>query len=317
MPVRLSTLGLALLFGTTLSSAQESAPYQAPRTAHGFPDLQGVWKTDFITMMERPEGVTELVLPPEAARNLAAGIRTGFTEGVTDPEFEWTEQQELTRVNGEYRSSIVIYPADGKIPYSEHGLTVAREKAALIGGGLDGPEQRPLEERCLASMGYPPLRTLPIVLPRLIVQTRDHLLLYTEDSAGFRLIRIGGEPPGEHRRSFSGHSIAEWEGETLVVTTTHFRGDYPERLNIPLPILLGANARVTERFTRVADDAIHYHFTVEDSEFYSEPWQGEFTMGWLGGQSYEYGCHEGNYSLPGALRGGIVQALDAESALSD
>lgn len=286
--------------------------YVVPRTEYGHPDFQGVWMTNFVTMMERPEGITDLVVPADVAAQLASRIQGGFTSGVTDLEFIWAGEMELAKVRGEYRSSIVTYPEDGKIPWTESGLQLARQLGAEINGGVDGPEQRPVEERCLASMGHPPIRTLPIKLARVIVQNKDHMVFFTEDSAGMRQIRIGNFRPSEQKRRFEGYSVGQWEGETLVVTTTHFRADFPARINIPLPILLGANTTVVERFTRISEGELNYQFTVSDSDYYREPWSGEFSLEPFGDKSYEYGCHEGNYSLPAVLRGGIVTRLDSE-----
>lgn len=306
---RLVTLFSFLLL-PSLAVSQSAAPYQAPRTEYGAPDFQGVWATHFVTMMERPDNVASLVLPPEAAHQMARGIQANFSAGVTDPDFAWAGEMELARVRGDYRSSIIVHPANGRIPWLEEGLTRALEEGRLINEGLDGPEHRPLEERCLASLGFPPVRALPILLPRFIAQTRDHLVFFTEDAAGLRLIRLNASMPATAQRSFSGYSVGEWEEESLVVRTAFFRGDYPARINIPVPIMLGEQAEIVERFTRYSEDELNYQFTVTDPEFYSEPWSGEFSFYRLDGITYEYACHEGNYSLPGALRGGIVQALE-------
>ena len=68
--------------------------------------------------------------------------------------------------------------------------------------------------------------------------------------------------------------------------------------------------KVTERFTRVADDVIHYQFTVDDPENYTQTWSGELPMNLTEDQVFEYACHEGNYALPGILAG--ARTADAE-----
>ena len=62
-----------------------------------------------------------------------------------------------------------------------------------------------------------------------------------------------------------------------------------------------------------------YQFTVEDPTFYTEPWSGEFSFYWFDGNTYEFSCHEGNYALPGKLRGGQMEVarLAAEKSKSN
>ena len=61
--------------------------------------------------------------------------------------------------------------------------------------------------------------------------------------------------------------------------------------------------RVTERFTRVADNAILYTFTVEDEATWVRPWTAEMPMQKTEGPIFEHACHEGNYSVGNMLAG--------------
>lgn len=302
----------ALVLGCCLSPATaQQAAWEVQRTEFGHPDLQGVWMTEFTTLWERSEGVSSLVLGAAEAAGLARTLQGFFTEGNTDPEMLWTGTLPLARVKGEYRTSVVIYPADGRMPLTEYGEALMDERATLDEAGFDGPEQRPLTERCISGLGAPPIRALPIRLPILIVQNADHVALYTEDSAGLRIIPLTDSPAPPVLSSYDGVSRGRWEGDTLVVVTTHFPDRYPARDAVPRYVLIGPDTRITERFTRVAETELHYHFEVEDARLYQEPWQGEFSFTWLGGGSYVYSCHEGNYSLPGILRGGRLEQANA------
>jgi len=60
--------------------------------------------------------------------------------------------------------------------------------------------------------------------------------------------------------------------------------------------------KTTERFTRVANDRLHYAFKVEDPTVWGTAWGGEYEFGATNG-IYEYACHEGNYGLEGILAG--------------
>jgi hypothetical protein len=307
---------LAAFVGGALASsgvlAQQRPAYRAPQTADGHPDMQGVWATAFVTLMERPPGVTQLVVPVDQARAVAAAIRTKMP-AVIDPDVQLHDIQELARVRGEYRTSLIVDPADGRIPFSKAGLEVAAAAARRY-EKFDDPETRPLVERCLENLGYAPMRAVPVFLPRQIVQTADHVLIMSEDAVGLRIIRIGGRPPFDSQRSVEGYSIGRWEGDTLVVETTHFRTEDPARTVIGRPLLLGPRTRIIERFTRVSEIELLYRFTVEDADLYTSSWTGEFSLTRHDGPTYEYGCHEGNYSLPNSLRSGQAEAArQAES----
>jgi hypothetical protein len=73
-------------------------------------------------------------------------------------------------------------------------------------------------------------------------------------------------------------------------------------------LLLTPRTIITERFTRVSPTELFYRYTVDDDELYTRPWKGEFSMTRQSTPVYEYGCHEGNYSLPNSLRAGQADA---------
>ena len=68
-----------------------------------------------------------------------------------------------------------------------------------------------------------------------------------------------------------GRFIGRYEGNTLVVETINY---HPEQQ------FYGASEKlkVTERFTRVADDRLLYQFTIEDPLVWNTPWGGEYEM---------------------------------------
>jgi hypothetical protein len=309
MAFRLTVLTVAAALAASASPlAQQRGAYAVPRTEHGYPDFQGVWATAFLTMLERPPGVPSLVVPPEHAAGLAEKI-LGSMPKVIDPDVQWNDIRQLVKVNGEYRTSIIVEPADGRMPFTKAGLALI-ETLRERHGRSDGPEALPLADRCLENLGYAPMRAVPVFLPRQIVQTRDHVVVMSEDAVGLRVIRLNGHPPPDSIRTVAGYSIGRWERDTLVVETTHFAVDDPARTVIGRPLLLGRKTRVVERFTRVADTELFYQFTVEDPDLYETPWKGEFSLTRHDGPTYEYGCHEGNYSLPNTLRGWKVQAAE-------
>ncbi len=144
---------------------------------------------------------------------------------------------------------------------------------------------------------------LPVLYNNLkrIVQTDDHVLILVEMVHDARIIRLNSEHPGDGLRPWHGDSIGWWEGNTLVVETTNLprRQQYAGSWE---------NLTVTERFTRVADERLHYAFTINDPTMWEKPWGGEYEFNALDGQVFEYACHEGNYALPGILKGMLDDA---------
>jgi hypothetical protein len=293
---------LVCLISTLPISAGGGNHYTVPRTENGHPDFQGIWATSFLTTLERPDGVADLVVTPEQARTVAAAIRAKIP-AVIDPDVQLHDIQQLAIVKGEYRTSVIVDPADGRMPFTQKGLELAAWVEAR-NKQYDDPEQRPLAERCLENLAYAPIRTLRVTLPRQIVQTGDSVVISPEDSAGARVIRLRGQAPPDVLRSIGGYSSGRWEIDTLVVETTHLRAIDPARNVAGRPLLLSPRSKVTERFTRVSPTELFYRFTVEDDELYTRPWCGEFSMTRFDQPIYEYACHEANYSLTNILRGG-------------
>ena len=293
------------LISTLPLSAGNRDHYKVPRTEHGHPDFQGIWATSFLTTIERPDGVASLVVTPDQASALAATIRAKIP-AVIDPDVQLHDIQVLAMVKGEYRTSVIVDPEDGRMPFTQKGLDLAAWVDAR-NKTYDDPEQRPLAERCLENLAYAPIRTLRVTLPRQIVQTRDSIVISPEDSSGARVIHLGGQAPPDVVRSIGGYSVGRWENDTLVVETTHLRAVDPARNVAGRPLLLSPRSKVTERFTRVSLRELFYRFTVEDDELYTRPWSGEFSMTRFDQPIYEYACHENNYSLTNILRGGRAQ----------
>jgi hypothetical protein len=270
----------------------------------------------------------------------AAGNVGGYNSFWLDPG------STFTIVNGEVRTSIVVDPPDGKLPAltpaarQRLGAMLARPSAENdpgldpTPGAYDDPERRPLGERCLLGFGS---AAGPPALPnyfynnlRKIVQTPDRIVILNEMVHDVRVIRMNAQHLPSHIRKWAGDSIGRWEGDTLVVDTTNFNADQvryvvaaapgrtlmmvesigateQDRLNGP-----GKDLHVIERFTRVADNALLYRFTIEDPGTWERPWTGEFTWPATDQPIYEYACHEANYALENILRG--ARQRDAEGA---
>lgn len=309
-----------VLTSASVSMAQ-NADYIAPRTVDNKPDLQGMWTSNTITPFTRSDQFKQLVLTPEQAIELeqSAASYTEERDQPSDPEREAPTKGRIeladsynnfwfdngTRVaiyNGEYRSSLLVDPPDGRLPdFTPSAMTrieQAREERSRY-GSFDGPETRPLAERCLMSFGSssgPPM--LPILYNNhyQIAQSPGYVMILVEMVHDARIIRIDDDLLPENLRPWMGDSIGHWEGETLVVETSRLNAKQRFRNS-------SENIQVTERFTRVADNTINYSFTVHDPETFNSDFTAEMPFKKTDERLYEYACHEGNYSLPGVLAG--------------
>jgi hypothetical protein len=308
----------------TVISVPAAAQYKAPRTAFGDPDLQGLWTNASITTLERPGNASRLVVSAEEARVIEAATnnRLSADSRPTDPSVGapragddvrgynafWLDLgAKLAVVKGEIRTSWVVDPQDGRVPYSAEGLRALRAAASR---SFDGPEARSLGERCIVgygSTGGPPMLNVLYNNHYQIVQSHGYVTIVVEMNHDARIIRLGGKHLPDHVRPWMGDSIGRWEGDTLVVETTNLHPSQSFTADVRHRLYLAPNAKVTERFTRVAADEILYGFTVEDSTAYTHAWRGEIPMRAAKGPMYEYACHEGNHSLGNILRGARYQ----------
>jgi hypothetical protein len=111
-----------------------------------------------------------------------------------------------------------------------------------------------------------------------------------------------------HVRQWYGDPHGRWEGDTLVVETTNFKGEFFGRM-----AAADENLRVTERFTLTAPDLLLYQFTVEDPTAWTAPWGGEIPLTRIDGLLYEYACHEGNRGMQNILRAARKEIREADA----
>lgn len=299
------------------------AEWELPRMPWGDPDLQGIWTNATLTTLTRPDNYEELVLSEDRARYLEKHGLFGEemmrdVDDLPEGDFQagddvggynaaWMDPgTRILRVNGEARSSIIVDPDDGQIPYNLRGLGRFYWQGYKWMYRHDNPEERPEGERCIVgfgSTGGPPM--LPVLYNNhyKFVQTPDEVLILVEMNHNVRTIRLEGEPLPAAVRPWLGDSVGRWEGDTLVVRTTQFHPQQNLRAAIKHRVYMTPDSVVEERFTRISEHEVRYEFTVTDDSIYKQPWRGELTLRTAEGPIYEYACHEGNYGLPNILAG--------------
>ncbi len=293
-------------------------PWTPPRTADGQPDLQGVWSNASIIPLERPKELEgkQFLTPEEMAAYEATVFNRSTREKPlaagqvgTYNDFWWDGDSKRAP---NFRTSIIVDPPDGRVPAltPQAQRRVDADRAYARQHPADGPEDRPLFERCIVfPMTGPPMLPSfydnhqygPLTTNYQIVQTPGYVALLMEVMHEMRIIPLYGPLDGSPHlpsdiRQWKGDPRGHWEGNTLVVDSTNFTDKTRFR---------GAdeNLHLIERFTRTAPDILLYEFTVDDPTAFTKPWKGEIPMIASDSPLFEHACHEGNYGLAGILGG--------------
>jgi len=289
----------------------QTRPYHAPRTPWGDPDLQGVFtnSNEYMTPLERPDTFAGRQLKDlsaddlsrmraAATRDMLAALPGGRVRG---PDDWWLQNLDVSKRNQPW---LVIDPPDGKIPpLTKDGAVRAAERvrSSFVGGPFNGPEDFNPLERCI-SRGVP-ASMIPVMYGNnyQIMQTPGQVAIIYEIIHETRLIPLDGRPHigaaiSEHMGDARGH----WDGDTLVVDTTNFRGVSAYRSSNP------ATLHVIERFARVAPDRIMWTATIEDPNTWTRPWSISMPLTSDPDPILPYDCHEHNYGLQNILRGARI-----------
>lgn len=316
--VSAAVLAIAIAFAppaVTPQAPKAAAKAWTPaRTSDGQPDLQGMWNYSTITPVERPREFADKAVLTEAeaaafekaasqSRNVdnnrettptARGVVNGTveTEDLANAynEFWWDRG---TKVVGTRRTSLIVDPPDGRVP----ALTPqAQKRMAELGKAnerlAEGPEDRPLSERCIVRPNSgPPMIPGGYNNNFQLIQNAGYVVIFNEQIHDARIIPTDGRPHlPQNIRQWMGDSRGRWDGNTLVVETTNFTDKTNFRGSTE-------NMRLTERFTRVSPDTLLYEFTVNDPQAFTKPWTAQIPMTRSKDLIFEYACHEGNYSM--------------------
>ena len=303
-----------LLAVASLSAQSATAPAAVPkagaipRAADGHPDLTGIWSNATRTPFERPAVFAgKATLSDAEAREWETRETQRWEEGSTiDGGRPVTIQggaynvlfydngNEMARIGGQKRTSMVVDPPDGHVPPLTQEARDRPRRRAYVPGDYKTLSN---DTRCL--VGNTP--SVPLV-PALynnnmeIVQSADSILIEVEMVHDARIVHMNAKHQSPNVRQWFGDSIGHWEGDTLVVETTNFNDQTHYRGS-------SMNLKVTERFTRVSDKTIEYRATMDDPSTWTKPWSIELAFNSVPGPLYEYACHEGNYAIVDILGG--------------
>jgi len=139
-------------------------------------------------------------------------------------------------------------------------------------------------------------RALQTSYPVEILQTPNRMAILYESNNIFHVINMNEEQPEDLEPTWMGHSVATWEGDTLVIDTRGFNGktyiDTGEHPQSPEMV-------VTERIRYLDRDRLSYQVTWNDPVMYTEPFSNNriFVRMAPGTELFEYWCMENNKDL--------------------
>jgi len=199
-----------------------------PRTADGHIDFSGIWGSSFGGGFGR-RGRGEAPPPPSDSPPVATF--------------------------GEIGANI-----PGGAPYTDWGRELKEQRMAR--DMQDNPDAH-----CLP-MGHMQFHLHP--QPRQMVQTEDLLLILYEGNAGLRQIYLDGRPSPDNEPLpwWYGYSTGHWEGDELVVVTTHMKDD--GWLDVNGSPFTSAGT-IIERFRRPSFGRLEIDVTIDDPKAYTEP----------------------------------------------
>lgn len=326
------TVGMALVGAVwALGAGGAHAQTQGtagPRTAWGAPDLQGVWDFRSLTPMERPEELSgdEVFSAEQAAAFAADEIGRRSRDSDTSDRAARARQGDIIPYNDFWfdegttvttgRTSLVVDPADGRIPArtsaaEEAAAELARLRSGLSnheptrGGWVDDLGPGGLQVRCILGFNSGPPMTPSAYNNNLqLFQTEDTVVLLAEMNHEARVVPLTEtDHPPDAIRMWTGDSRGYWDGDTLIVETRNFLRETNFMQGVTSPELT-----LVERFTRVDLDTLRYDVTVNDPQVWTAPWTFSVPMQRNPQPMYEYACHEGNYGLTNILAGAAIDA---------
>jgi hypothetical protein len=260
-PMLLSALAVALLIaGAAVDARQQepAKPYAPPRTPDGQPDIQGIYNP------------------------------VGTFYNIEDLEYQ-SLYQNFTPNPAVRGKSLIVDPADGKIPYQ--AWAAEKRKPIYQLHGDPTPEWVDPNAHCW-----------PQGVPRHvnnrefeIFQPRGHVVIFNMAHHTYRVIPVDGSPHiPDNVKLWLGDSRGRWEGNALVVDVTNNN----DQTWFDVMASFHSDAmRVTERFMPVSPDRIEYRAVITDPKVYTRPWTFAIHLDRnteYGSELYEEACVEGN-----------------------
>ena len=265
-------------------------------------DLQGSYN-DVYRLRKHVGPRTSLIMDPQDGR------MPPYTPEALKRRADWREfQLALLQASPACRDQERSCAGGEYGPVSPRYLEPAPIYATTGVNRSSNPEDHGLIVRCLggylAGGNAPSFSAASYSDIRRIVQTPGGIAMEYDQGQGQgwqRHIVMDGSPHlPSHIRQWWGDSRGHWESNTLVIDVTNFT---------PKTDFFGAreNLHLVERYTRTGPTTLEWVVTLEDPTTWTRPWTVTVELTKQDDEANRFypepRCHEGNYGLPGILRG--------------
>ena len=272
--------------------ARPVSAYVPPKTADGQPNITGLYLA-----IPLPRGIETPLVPVANRPNRA------------NSEFSYSLNERPKLPEGAIVRPVGVDPPDGKIPLTPEAL--ARRKDII----KNQEKVEYLDGRVLCLAPGIPRSTIPApVVGYQILQKPGNVVIFYEQNHLHRTIPLDGRAPLDPNiRKAMGVSRGHWEGSVLVVEVTNFTtnlsnnwviGAISATPGVPAESLTTGHGiphsdlyRVTERYTPIDANTIHYEARIEDPKVFTQPWTIAYYAFARAPKDYvpvEYACFEGN-----------------------
>jgi len=227
---------------------------RAMRTADGRPNLAGDWAAEQRVMAD-PRGQKGNLIPLSEAAKLKPG------EIPAGPAFPGARGTPASMASDPVKAAW-----DRPTPVT---LTDAGRKAlqTFNPASRDNPRLRCEPTNIIFDWAFDSVVNRIAQTPTAITLQIGHMDLARTIHLDQKTAPAGVKP------SRAGYSVGRWEGDVLVVETTHF---LPGVLNADSRILHGAGLRITERFELDATGRrLSRRFEAVDPEYFTDAWRGQ------------------------------------------
>ena len=170
---------------------------------------------------------------------------------------------------------------------------------------------------CGTAPGFPRTMNLPGAIEFIV--RPEQVWILTEDGPSIMRIFTDGRshpPADEMWPTYSGESVGQWEGDTLVFETIGLKGEGDTILD-RTGLVLSEQARITTRLRRINDGTMEARMIIEDSEALTDEWlvTKQYELLPAGSRMFDVSCAENNRNPVDAT--GKTLTLDAEGNVLD
>ena len=151
---------------------------------------------------------------------------------------------------------------------------------------------------CGTPHGFPRIMNVPDVYEFAVTPTATWIL--AENGPGImRVYTDGRKHPAadELWGTYTGASVGQWEGDTLVFTTVGLKGSKENDVIVDRTgLVLSDASRATTRLRKISDTMLEAQMVIEDAKALKGPWKvtKQYRKTPAGTWAWDYGCAENN-----------------------